>query len=252
MRFRPAVIGFFTLLLSQTSLVGYASSWSIIDDAEESSVSRPLPSEYVIDQDGSVTLRICFNWSCARRQIITFTRDDIALLKRHLALCPGSSLQDRLQQVRIGIWKMGLLAQKYQPELANDLAINDFDAEVEGRMDCIDITSNTTTFLHILRDLQELDGWTVSSPEVRGSFDITAVHWTAVITDTETGLPWSVDSWFRPHGHLPMVMPLANWIDAEKAWEPPFEQLNSTPHSIYELCNTQPPAHPGPEVLSFR
>jgi hypothetical protein len=86
----------------------------------------------------------------------------MALLKRHMALCPGTSLHDRLQHVRIGIWQMELLAQKYQPLLANDLAINDFEAEVEGRLDCIDNTSNTTTYLHILRDIGELVGWTVS------------------------------------------------------------------------------------------
>ena len=237
MRFRPAVIGFFTILVSHTGLVGSASSPPIFDAAQKASVSRPLPPEYVIEPDGSVALRICFNWSCARRQILTFTPDDVALLKRHMARCPGTGLHDRLQRVRIGIWQMELLAQKYQPLLANDLAINDFEAEVDGRMDCVDNASNTTTYLHILRDLRELSGWTVSSPKVRHLFDITAVHWTAVIIDTETGLPWSVDSWYRPNGHLPMVMPLPSWIDKKKAWEPPFERLNSTPRSIDELCS---------------
>ncbi|MFZ1537200.1 MAG: hypothetical protein WAT23_07445 [Chromatiaceae bacterium] len=188
---------------------------------------------------------------------MTFTPNDLALLKRDIALCPGTSFHDRLQQVRIGIWRMEVLAQKYQPLLANDLAINDFEAEVEGRMDCVDNASNTTTYLHILRDIRQLAGWTVSSPTVRNSFDVTAVHWTAVIVDTETGLPWSVDSWYRPNGHLPMVMPLPSWIDEKKAWEPPFERINSTPHSIEELCNTHPlgimdqPHFPFSEVGGF-
>lgn len=252
MLFRPTVICFFTILVIQTGLVGCASSKPIIDAGQKPSVSSPLLPEYVIDRDGSVTLRICFNWSCARRQTITFTPNDIALLKKHMALCPGSSLEERLQQVRIGIWQMELLAQNYQPLLANDLAINDLDAEVEGRMDCVDNASNTTTYLHILRDIGELAGWTVSSPKVRSLFYITEVHWTAVITDTKSGLPWSVDAWFRPHGHLPLVMPLSNWIDKDKAWEPPFEHLNSTPHSIYELCNTRQLGLLGPAALSFR
>ena len=239
MLFRPSVIGFFAILVSHTDLLGAASSPLNFDDARES-VSIPLPPEYVIDSDGSVTLRICFNWSCARRQTMTFTPNDMALLKEHMAHCSGTSLHDRLQHVRIGIWQMELLAQKYQPLLANDLAINDSEAVVEGRMDCVDNASNTTTYLYILRDIRELAGWTVSSPKVRNRFDITTVHWTAVIIDTESGLPWSVDSWYRPNGHLPMVIPLRSWIDEKKAWEPPFERINSTPHSIYELCNTQP------------
>ncbi|HYN79385.1 MAG TPA: hypothetical protein VES73_16505 [Lamprocystis sp. (in: g-proteobacteria)] len=183
---------------------------------------------------------------------MTFTPNDMALLKGHMALCLGKSLHDRLQHVRIGIWQMELLAQKYQPLLANDLAINDSEAGVQGRMDCVDSASNTTTYLHILRDIRELADWTVSSPKVRSLFDLTAVHWTAVMIDTESGLPWSVDPWFRPNGHLPMVMPLPSWSDKKKAWEPPFERINGAPHSIYELCNTQPPGLLGPAAFSFK
>jgi hypothetical protein len=234
----PAVIGLFAILLSHTDLVAAASSPANFHARE--SVSIPLPPEYVIERDGSVTLRICFNWSCARRQTMTFTPDDMALLKRRMAVCPGTSLHDRLQHVRIGIWQMELLAQKYQPLLANDLPINEFEAAIAGRTDCVDNASNSTTYLHILRDIGELAGWTVSSPRVRSRFDLNAVHWTAVIIDTETGLPWSVDSWYRPNGHLPMVMPLRSWIDKKKGWEPPFQDINSVPHSIDELCNTQP------------
>ncbi|AFL72943.1 hypothetical protein Thivi_0907 [Thiocystis violascens DSM 198] len=233
-------------------MAGSASSPPPVFDDAQGSVSRPLPPEYAIDPKGAVTLRICFNWSCASRQTVTFTPKDMALLKRHLAQCPGTSVYDRLQHVRIGIWQMELLAQKHQPLLANDLAINDSEAEVEGRMDCVDNASNTMTYLHILRDIGELAGWTVSSPKVRGFFDITAVHWTAVIIDTDSGSPWSVDSWYRPNGHLPMVMPLSSWSDKKKGWEPPFERLNATPHSIDELCDTPPLDRLGPAAFSLR
>jgi hypothetical protein len=244
--------GLFAILLGHADLVTAASSPAhFFDDAQES-VSIPLPPEYVIDRDGSVTLRICFNWSCARRENVTFTSDDIALLTSQMAVCPGTSLHDRLQRVRIGIWQMELLAQKYQPLLANDLPINDFEATITGRTDCVDNASNSTTYLHILRDIGELTGWTVSSPRVRSRFDLTAVHWTAVIIDKDTGLPWSVDSWYRPNGHLPMVMPLRSWIAKKKGWEPPFERMNSIPHSIDELCNTQPLSALGPGALVFQ
>ncbi|WP_373509209.1 hypothetical protein [Thiocapsa sp.] len=251
MAFRATAIGFLAILVNHVGLVGAALSQPIFDDFQ-GSVSRPLPPEYVIDPQGSVTLRICFNWSCARRHTVTFTATDMDLLKRHMAVCPGTSLDDRLQRVRIGIWQMELLAQKYQPLLANDLAINVFEAGVEGRMDCVDNASNTTTYLHILRDIRELDGWTISSPKVRGRFDITAVHWTAVIIDIKSGLPWSVDSWYRPNGHLPMVMPLPSWSDEKKAWEAPFERLNATPRSIDDLCNKQPLDRSGPAAFSLQ
>jgi hypothetical protein len=252
MRIGPAVIGLFAVLLSHTNLVYASSSSASSFDGDRKSVSIPLPPEYVINRDGSVTLRICFNWSCALRQTMTFTPDDIALLKMRMAACPGTSLHDRLQQVRIGIWQMELLAQKYQPLLANDLPINDFEAAIPGRTDCIDNASNTTTYLHILREIGELTGWKVSSPRVRSRFDLAAAHWTAVIINTETGRPWSVDSWYRPNGHLPMVMPLRSWIDKKKGWEPPFQDINSVPDSIDELCNTQSVGTLVPGTAAFR
>jgi hypothetical protein len=68
--------------------------------------------------------------------------------------------------------------------------------------------------------------------------NIVEVHWTAVLIDQESELPWSIDSWYRPNGHLPMVMPLKSWMDGKKGWEEPYERLNSTPHSAYDLCDT--------------
>lgn len=248
----------FVILSVFAAVVGYAdcavAASPSIDpvDGARISASQPLPPEYEINHDGSVTLRICFNWSCSVREIMTFTPSDLALIKSLIATCSGTGLHDRLQKVRIGIWQMELLAQKYQPLLANDLAINDFEAEAMGRMDCVDNSSNTTTYLNILQDLGELTGWRVSAPKVRRLFDVTAVHWTAVIIDTQSGRPWSVDSWYRPNGHLPMVMPLQSWIDEKKAWEPPFARLNPTPDRIGELCSAQGSQPPTSDAFAPR
>lgn len=232
---RLVMNGWLALAISHVGVVGAVVSEPAIKVSE--GASAPLPPKYAIDPSGSVTLRICFDWSCARRQNVTFSPDDMALLRRDMTVCPGNSLQDRLQRVRIGIWQMELLAQKYQPLLANDLAINDFEAGVEGRMDCVDNASNTTTYLRILKDIGELSGWSVSSPKVRDLFNVNTVHWTAVLVDTKNGDAWSVDSWYRPNGHLPMVMPLSSWMDEKKGWEPPFDRMNPTPHSINALCH---------------
>jgi hypothetical protein len=165
----------------------------------------------------------------------------MSVVKEQLRLCPGNNLYDHLQRLRIGIWQMQLLAIKYQPLLANDLGINDSEYGVEGRTDCIDNATNTTTFLHILQDFQELPGWSIASPEVRHVFSFNQVHWTAVVTDTDSRNSWSIDSWYRPQGHLPLVMPLPSWMDDKLGWEPPFDRLNTNPHFSYELCNTPQP-----------
>jgi len=245
MSFRSVLITFFIPLVSYAHVISditksadlKPAEMNLIDESQES-VSSPLPPEYTIEKDGSVTLRVCFNWSCASRQTMKFTSADMALVKQRMATCPGTTLHDRLQRVRIGIWQMELLAEKYQPLLVNDLPMNELEEDTVGRTDCIDNSSNTTTYLHILQDIGELSGWTITTPDVRNRILVT-VHWTAVMIDNDSGLSWSVDSWYRPNGHLPMLMPMEDWFDEKVAWKPPFEEVNATPHSIQELCKAQ-------------
>ncbi|MCU0765835.1 MAG: hypothetical protein MUE39_00475 [Gammaproteobacteria bacterium] len=202
-------------------------------------ITRPLAPDYRIRKDGGVTLRVCYNWSCAAQKKITFSPEDMATVTSYMAECPGDSLHDRVQRMRIGIWQMQLLATKYVPVLANDRAINDTDGELEGRADCVDHSSNTDTYLHVLKDLGQLAGWSLAGPTVRNVLNPHAVHWTPVVTDDRTRREWSVDSWFHPNGQLPLVMPLRDWAADRKAWEPPFNRLNPYPRFLSDLC---PPA----------
>lgn len=199
-------------------------------------ITRPLPPDYRINKDGSVTLRVCYNWSCAQMKSLTFSRQDLESVKAAMQGCPNTGFHDRVQRMRIGIWQMGLLAQKYVPVLANDREINDFEWGVDGRMDCVDNSTNTTNYLHILHALAQLPGWTIAEPEVRDLMNLRMVHWTAVVVDDGTGKTWSVDSWFRPNGHLPFVMPLAAWVASKKGWEAPFDRLNPYPQILAQLC----------------
>lgn len=222
------------LILASVSVLP-AEQLRTVAEELSSSTTGPLPPDYRIHEDGSVTLRLCFNWSCATQQDLTFTESDLAGVARQMALCPGVGLHDRLQRLRIGIWQMEELAEKYQPLLANDEAVNDRDQERVGRMDCVDNSTNTTTFLHILQDLELLPGWSIAEPRVRDRFSI-QVHWTAVVVDSQDPGSWSVDSWFRPNGHLPFVMPLADWVSGRIAWEAPFAGWNPFPRYSNQLC----------------
>ncbi len=202
----------------------------------DESVQRPLPPDYRINPDQSIDVRVCFNWSCSRTKTLSFSTEDVSEVKGQMAYCAGDSLHERLQRIRIGIWQMELLAQKYLPVLTNDRAINDQDKDVEGRTDCVDNASNTTTFLHILDDLKVLPSWSVAPPKVRKLLYLTRVHWTAVVVDEKTGGLWSIDSWLRRHGHLPFVMPLDDWVEEKRPWEAPFDDFNPYPQVVTQLC----------------
>jgi len=205
-------------------------------EADLGHVTRPLPPDYRVNRNGSVTLRVCFNWSCSNRNTVTFSREEMASVARFVGQCSDASLYDRVQRLRIAVWQMELMAQRHIPVLANDQGINDKDAHLEGRMDCVDNASNTTNYLHVLRELGRLPGWRMAEPEVRNPVNLRLVHWTAVAIDEASGSRWSVDSWFRPNGHLPYVMPLAEWVADKEGWVAPFDALNPFPAYVDELC----------------
>lgn len=198
--------------------------------------TRPLAPRYAIRGDGTAIMFVCYNASCAQRAPVTLTRADFADVTRHLAVCADGSLHSRLQRVRVAIWRMEELVEQRLPVLANDRPVNDAEFGVEGRTDCVDNATNTTTYLHVLRDLGLLSTWTVGEPQVRQRFNLERVHWTATIVDPASEVRWSVDSWYRPNGHLPFVMDLAAWRDEKPGWEEPFASLNRTPRDSRELC----------------
>ena len=204
--------------------------------------TEPLAPRYDIQNDGSVSLTVCYDSSCAGERSMLFTREDMAVVQAQLETCELATQTNNpknrdvaLQRLRIGVWQMELLAKKYFPPLGNDLPANDQEFGVEGRTDCVDNTTNTTTFLHILSELGWLPGWSVISPAVRKPWHINRVHWTAVVKNG-TGERWSVDSWYRRHGHLPFVMPLVNWQREERAWDAPHQQINRYPKLVSQLC----------------
>ena len=230
---RPSVI---LLLLGVLAIGAAGTGWAGAKEDGFDLVTRPLPADYRANRDGSITLRICYNWSCAARATVTFSAADLAVVKDYLSQCAGTSLYDRVQRLRVGIWQLQLIAQRHLPQLANDREINDFDKDVDGRLDCVDSSTNTSTYLRILQDLGQLPGWSVAPAEVRNLLDLHGVHWTAVVINND-GARWSVDSWYRPHGHLPFVMPLADWSNDKKAWVPPYDKVNPYPETIQDLCS---------------
>ena len=170
---------------------------------------------------------------------MTFSIEDLGRVKGQLAFCSGYELYDRIQRIRIAVWQMEKLAQKYEPLLANDREVNDREYGVEGRMDCVDNSTNTTTYLKILEDLGQLPSWQVEKPRIRKFYDFNSVHWAAVVKDTVTGEEWAVDSWYRPNGHLPYMLPLDSWKDEMRGWLPPFDKLNPYPSASNEFCKNE-------------
>ncbi len=227
------------VILSLTGLILVLITSTVLAQPPVSPNTKPLAPDYTLNPDGSAEIRICFNSSCARTETLTFSTNEMEWIAEQVKVCPADNLHNRLQRLRIAVWQMEVLSQRHQPLLGNDLAVNDQEFGVEGRTDCVDNATNTSTFLHLLSDLGVLPGWSISTPSIRKPFDFNNVHWTAVVTEIASGEKWVVDSWFRRHGHLPFVLPLDNWKDEKAGWEAPFDRFNQYPAQSSELCESE-------------
>jgi len=89
---------------------------------------------------------------------------------------------------------------------------------VAGQMDCIDESTNTTTYLTMLLKDGLLKWHSVEDRATRGFFIFGWPHTTAVIRETGSGALFAVDSWFLDNGAEPFILPLAMWT---QGWKPP-------------------------------
>lgn len=86
-----------------------------------------------------------------------------------------------------------------------------------GQMDCIDESTNTTSYLTLFASRGWLRFHRVSARMARGYLPIAWPHTTAVISEIGTGTRYAVDSWFLDNGQPPFIVPLAEW---RNGWRP--------------------------------
>ncbi|ADP70853.1 hypothetical protein Rvan_1601 [Rhodomicrobium vannielii ATCC 17100] len=95
------------------------------------------------------------------------------------------------------------------------------DYEASGdptQMDCVDHSTNTTSFLLVLQNNGLLKHHTVGRPFAKGNI-LQGVghwpHWTAVLTQNDTKVRWAVDSWVYAIGENPIVIEADKWYNVD-------------------------------------
>jgi hypothetical protein len=81
-----------------------------------------------------------------------------------------------------------------------------------GQLDCIDESRNTAGYLRVLA-ARDLLRWHRVGPRHQRAPWIFDQHWTAVLTERDTGRRWAVDSWFLDNGERAYIQPLQAWLD---------------------------------------
>lgn len=157
------------------------------------------------------TLSICYHYGCKQRGEAVLDALDNHQLGSLLAQPDPEHERQALAQA-IGL--MNQMAARTTP-IGHDRGGNVND-NGPGSQDCIDHSTNTTTYLHYLLAHGWLHFHRVLEPVWRAPW-LVDLHYSAAIEDLSDGLRYAVDSWFFDHGLPAVVLPLADW---NKGWSP--------------------------------
>jgi hypothetical protein len=160
---------------------------------------------------------VCFNYGCKDVAMVRLGPSELGEIKRLFAA--AASPQAERDAIARAIGSFYFYASLQTPTW-RDRGGNIADEELEGRMDCVDHSTNTTTYLALL----ERSGWlrfhTVTGPVERGR--LLAVHWGAGIAEKATEARWIVDTWFLDPGSPATMYPLDEWLEGAR---PPGTEL---------------------------
>ena len=198
-----------------------------------------------------VQVPLCYNYGCSAHGEVVFASLSLERVHARLLAAPDPPTERTALAAVIGEL-YGLAAA--QTPVGTDRAGNFLDHGVDGRMDCIDHSTNTTLFLAMIEARGMLRFHRVLEPARRMRFIVQ--HFSAVIEEIEPpaalqpkpevpdhvplllalcdcaevlgdipvpvpvvnsrpGERYVIDSWFVDNGEAAIVLPLANWLDGE-------------------------------------
>ena len=150
---------------------------------------------------------LCYNFGCYARAPVEFREDQLAPLQRQLAAAADAAGERGAISSVIG--RMYAIAGEQTP-VWRDQGGNYADSGENGKMDCIDHSTNTSAFLRLLQARGWLRFHEVLKPLMRRRYFF-AEHWAARIRERKTQAMYIVDSWFFDNGQPAGVFALEDW-----------------------------------------
>ena len=173
------------------------------------------------------TIPVCYNFGCEVHQSVSLTESE--WLGASGWFTPVSSAAEERQQIRQAIGWMEVLIGRYTPT-NRDIGMNlarEGETPWPGQLDCIDESTNTTTYLKLFEQRGLLKWHRVVERVVRRS--IWDQHWTAQVEELKTGARYAIDSWFQDNGTLPYVQKIEDWLKMSSA---ATSLINTAPESL--------------------
>ena len=158
---------------------------------------------------------VCFDHSCHSVDTLSISEQEWRRITTPLQQPAGSAEEERgAIAVAIAIMEeiVGRRTGTYR-----DLGKNMRGLGRSGQMDCIDESTNSTTYLYMLEKAGYLKWHKLQERSTRFGIFAGMPHTTAVIEEIDTHTRYAVDSWFFDNGVPPAIIELSAW---KKGWDP--------------------------------
>lgn len=161
-------------------------------------------------------LPVCWGYGCANLDVVALDDAEWRRVRAHFQPAAADAAAERVQIARA----LGELERIVGPKTgtAHDKGGTFPGLFESGQMDCIDESTNTTTYLRLLAGQGLLRRHAVGEDVTRGYFIFGWPHSAATIREKANGMEHAVDSWFFDNGVDAVVVPLKQWRDG---WSPP-------------------------------
>jgi len=162
-------------------------------------ITEPTPKRY----------SVCFDHSCTSIVTNSLSQDEWRLATAPLQTPVLSAGDERLAIARsIAVFEdiVGRHTGTYRDKGRNLPGFGQ-----PGQLDCIDESTNTTTYLRLLERGGLLRHHRVLERSTRFGLFVGMPHTTAVIEETASGDRYAVDSWFLDNGQPPYIARLEVW-----------------------------------------
>ncbi len=188
---------FFMLLFSRPVM----SDVFVRDDI----VTRPTPAHF----------SVCYDHSCETVDQLSLGPAQWSRIRLIFQPLPGTPAEER-QRIRRAIASMEQMVGK-KTGTWRDKGKNLKGLFQQGQMDCIDESTNTTTYLRMMKNDGLIRWHAIEDRATRYPSIFSWPHTTAVIRDLRNQRRYAVDSWFFDNGVPPVIVPLEKW---RSGWEP--------------------------------
>lgn len=174
-----------------------------------------MPHGGIRYQPTPAPFRICFSHGCDTVAPVSLTRMEWQQATSPLTIITGNPDEER-HAIAESIARLEQIAGQHAGT-PDDKEGNFTGFGQPGQMDCIDESTNSTTYLLMIEQANLLRWHKVSGMRTRFGFQAGFPHRTAIIVGKDTGVLYAVDSWFHDNGQRPEII---NYQDWKSGWSP--------------------------------